>query len=192
MLRSTNAVQTLVRVEEPVLTRSTGFTACAHPALTVFCVCLAPTTVLLNLACMGNALNSSKGKLNRCLLSGTHFFFKKHKYINSNRHSSKPASIITAVATAHFRLMCTFMWCEVTFVSVKLAGWVNIVSRKRMSAYLIHVRMVAAVWTAIMATLACVNSDSEVLIFVTTVKSLSLIYLIVEYNFFFILIRCEL
>lgn len=36
-----------------------------------------------------------------------------------------------------------------------------------MSACLIHVRMVAAVWTAIMATLACVNWDSEVMIIVT-------------------------
>lgn len=76
------------------------------------------------------------------------------------------------MAIAHFRLMCAFMWCEVTFVSVKLAGWVNIVSRKRMSACLIRVRMVAAVWTAIMATLASVKLDSEVIIIVTTVKSL--------------------
>lgn len=63
------------------------------------------------------------------------------------------------------------MLCEVTFVSVKLAGWVNVVSWKRMSACLIHVRMVAAVWTAKMATRACVNSDSEVIIIVTTVKT---------------------
>lgn len=88
MLRSKNAVQTLVRVEEPVLKRSTGSTACAHPALTVICVCLEPTTVPLNLVCMGNALNSSTGKLNIFLSSGTHFFFKTHKYTNSNRHSA--------------------------------------------------------------------------------------------------------
>lgn len=68
--------------------------------------------------------------------------------------------------------MYLYVRCEVTFVSVKLAGWVNIVNRKRMSACLIHVRMVAAVWTAIMATLACVNLDSEVVIIVTTLNSL--------------------
>lgn len=81
-------------------------------------------------------------------------------------------SIMTAVVAARFRLTCIFMWCEVTFVSVKLAGWVNIVSRKRMSVCLIHVRTAAAVWTAIMATLACVNPDSEVILIVTTVNLL--------------------
>lgn len=79
---------------------------------------------------------------------------------------------MTAVVIAHFRLMRTFMWCEVTFVSVKLAGGVNSVSRKRMSACLIRVRTVAAAWTATTATLACVNSDSKVIIIVTTANSL--------------------
>lgn len=91
---------------------------------------------------------------------------------------------MTAAVIAHFRLMCTFMWREVTFVSVKLAGGVNSVSRKRMSACLIHVRTVAAAWTAITATLACVNLDSKVIIIVTTVHLLEFIYLRVEYNFF--------
>lgn len=59
--------------------------------------------------------------------------------------------------------MCICILCEVTFVSVKLAGLVNIVSKKRMSACLIHVSTVAAVWTATMASLVCVNLDSEVI-----------------------------
>lgn len=60
--------------------------------------------------------------------------------------------------------MCTFILCEGTFVGVNPAGQVNIVSRRMTSACLIHARMVAAVWTAITATLACVNLDSEVVI----------------------------
>lgn len=167
-LRSTNAAQTLVRVEEPVLIRSTASTACAHPALTVSSVCLGLTTVPPSLACMGNALNSSKGKLNRLLLSD-HFtntqiqvktFLIDFYFIVVL--SFMLCSILTAVVIAHFPLMCTFMWCEGTFVSVTLAGGVNCVSRRRMSACLTHVRTVAAAWTAITATPACVSSDSKV------------------------------
>lgn len=72
------------------------------------------------------------------------------------------------------------MWCEVTFVSVTPAGGVNCVSRRRMSACLTHVRTVAAAWTAITATPACVSSDSKVAIIVTTVNLLELGYLRVE------------
>lgn len=179
-LRSTNAAQTLVRVEEPVLIRSTASTACAHPALTVSSVCLGQTTVPLSLACMGNALNSSKGKLNNFFLLSDNFFHTNTQILFVIDLSFMLCSIMTAVEIAHFRLMCTFMWCEVTFVSVKLAGGVNSVSRKRMSACPIHVRTVAAAWTAIMATLACVNSDSKVIIIVATVNLLLLINLRVE------------
>lgn len=67
----------------------------------------------------------------------------------------------------HLKLTCICILHEVTFVSVKLAGWDNVVTKKRMSACLIHVRMVAAVWTAIMASLVCVKLDTEVNMIIT-------------------------
>lgn len=75
--------------------------------------------------------------------------------------------MLTAVTIEHLELMCTCILHEVTFVSVKPAGWDSIVSKKRMSACLIHVRTVAAVWTAIMASLVCVKLDTEVNITIT-------------------------
>lgn len=68
--------------------------------------------------------------------------------------------------------MCICILHEVTFASVKLAGWDNIVSKKRTSACLIHVRTVAAVWTAIMASLVCVKLDTEVNL-ITTINSVT-------------------
>ena len=49
-----------------------------------------------------------------------------------------------------------------TAVSVKLAGRDSTVIRKKTSASLSHARMVALVWTDIMATLVNANLDSEV------------------------------
>lgn len=63
-------------------------------------------------------------------------------------------------------LMLVFFFCKVTFVSVKLAGWDNTVSRKRMSANPVHAKMVAPVWIGIMATPVSANLDSEVMIII--------------------------
>ena len=44
-----------------------------------------------------------------------------------------------------------------------MAGWDSTVSRKRMSASPVHAKMVAPVWTDIMAIPASANLDSEVI-----------------------------
>lgn len=64
----------------------------------------------------------------------------------------------------HFNLVPAFLLCKVTFVSVKLAGWDNTVSKKRMSASPVRAKMVAPVWIGIMATPVSANLDSEVII----------------------------
>lgn len=64
--------------------------------------------------------------------------------------------------------MRVFLLCKVTFVTVKLAGWDNTVSRKRMSANPVHAKMVAPVLTGIMATPVSANLDSEVILIVAS------------------------
>lgn len=51
-------------------------------------------------------------------------------------------------------------------MSVKLAGWDNTASRKRMSASPVRAKMVAPVWTDIMVTPVSANLDSEVIIII--------------------------
>lgn len=65
--------------------------------------------------------------------------------------------------------MFAFPLHEGTAVSVRLAGWDSTVTRKRMSASPILAKMVAPVWTDIMATPACANLDLEVITQIITV-----------------------
>lgn len=65
---------------------------------------------------------------------------------------------------AHFKFALAL--CQGIVVSVRPAGWDNIVSRKRTSAGPIRARMVAPVWTVTTATPVSVNLDSEVRMFV--------------------------
>ena len=69
-------------------------------------------------------------------------------------------------ANSTFKPVLAFLLCKGIIVSVRPAGWDNTVSRKRMSACPIRARMVAAVWTDIMATPVFVYRDSEVIIII--------------------------
>lgn len=53
----------------------------------------------------------------------------------------RPAVIITV----WFKFVCAFLLCKGTIVSVKLVGWDNTVSRKRMSASPVHAKMEVSV-----------------------------------------------
>lgn len=57
-------------------------------------------------------------------------------------------------------------------MSVKLAGWDNTVNRKGMSASQVRAKMVAPVWTDIMATPVSANLDSKVIIIIVIFQHL--------------------
>lgn len=76
--------------------------------------------------------------------------------------------IITIWLISRFTFVLDFLLCKGTTVSVKLAGWDNAVSKKRMSASPVRAKMVAPVWTDIMATPVSANLDSEVIKRVTS------------------------
>lgn len=124
MLISMNAAQTLVWVEEPVLIMSMGSTACAHPALMVFCVCLGPTTVSLSLACMGNALNSRTGKLKRFLLTRA---LRNSQIQSSNRLLFLCSFIIYLLSLLQSQLNIShvFMYLAWSYFCQCEAGWMG-------------------------------------------------------------------
>lgn len=76
----------------------------------------------------------------------------------------------------HFKPVHVFILSKGSTVTVKLAGWGNTVSRKRMSASPVHAKTAAPVWIVTMATPVSAILDSEVIITLIVIVIMFLIF----------------
>jgi len=86
----------------------------------------------------------------------------------------KPAAVVNITVWLILNRCWPFFCVKGIVVSVKPAGWDNSVTRKGTSASPVRANMVAPAWTDIMATPACVNLDSEVMM--PTILFLALLF----------------